>query len=79
MLGAMAAVPLPDGDQNEAPSLYGDPLQDQLLFEHNIEVPIVPWPAPPKRVLRVSAAVYNRLEDYERLAGVLAAERTRSV
>lgn len=71
MLGAMAAVPLPDGDQNEAPSLYGDPLQDKLLFEHNIEVPIVPWPAPPKRVLRVSAAVYNRLEDYEQLAAVL--------
>ena len=71
MLGAMAAVPLPDGDQNEAPSLYGDPLQDRLLFEYNIEVPIVPWPAPPKRVLRVSAAIYNRLEDYETLATAL--------
>lgn len=72
MLGAMAAVPLPDGDQSEAPSLYGDPLQDRLLFQYGIEVPIVPWPAPPKRVLRVSAAVYNRLEDYEQLAAVLA-------
>ncbi|HEX8411930.1 MAG TPA: aminotransferase class V-fold PLP-dependent enzyme [Thermoanaerobaculia bacterium] len=71
MLGAMAAVPLPDGDRNEAPSLYGDPLQDKLLFEHHIEVPIVPWPAPPKRLLRVSAAVYNRMEDYEQLAAAL--------
>jgi isopenicillin-N epimerase len=74
MLGAMAAVPLPDGTLSEAPSLYGDPLQDKLLFDHNIEVPIVPWPAPPKRVLRVSAAVYNVLGDYERLADVLTRE-----
>ncbi len=63
MLGAMAAVPLPDGTS--------DPLQDALLFEHNIEVPIVPWPHPPKRVLRVSAQLYNEVADYEKLAGAL--------
>ncbi len=74
MLGAMAALPLPDGTQSDAPALYGDPLQDKLLFDHHIEVPIVPWPAPPKRVLRVSAAVYNVREDYERLAEALTAE-----
>jgi isopenicillin-N epimerase len=71
MLGSMAAVPLPDGTQSEAPSLYGDPLQDRLLYDHRIEVPIVPWPAPPKRVLRVSAQLYNVFEDYERLAEAL--------
>jgi len=71
MLGAMAAVPLPDGTQETAPSLYGDPLQDALLFEHNIEVPIVPWPHPPKRVLRVSAQLYNEVGDYEKLAAAL--------
>lgn len=72
MLGAMAAVPLPDGTLTEAPSLYGDPLQDRLLFEHGIEVPIVPWPAPPKRVLRVSAQLYNTMEDYEKLLRALS-------
>ncbi|HEX8251978.1 MAG TPA: aminotransferase class V-fold PLP-dependent enzyme [Thermoanaerobaculia bacterium] len=71
MLGAMAAVPLPDGSQSVAPSLYGDPLQDALLFEHRIEVPIVPWPAPPQRLLRISAQLYNELADYEKLAGAL--------
>ena len=71
MLGAMAAVPLPDGTQSTAPALYGDPLQDLLLFEHGIEVPFVPWPQPPKRVLRVSAQLYNAIEEYQRLAEAL--------
>ena len=63
MIGAMAAIPLPDGD--------GDALQDKLLFEHRIEVPIMPWPQPPKRLLRVSAQLYNSIEEYERLAALL--------
>jgi len=69
MLGCMAAVPLPDAPQPEPPAL--DPLQDALFFDHQIEVPIVAWPASPKRVLRVSAAVYNTRGDYERLADAL--------
>lgn len=72
MLGAMAAVPLPDGTQSVAPALYGDPLQDALLFEEGIEVPIVPWPQPPKRVLRISAHLHNQFSEYEKLADALA-------
>jgi isopenicillin-N epimerase len=68
MLGSMAAVPLPDGDATTAPSLYGDPLQDALLFEEKIEVPIAPWPHPGNRVLRVSAQLYNTVDEYRRLA-----------
>jgi isopenicillin-N epimerase len=71
MLGAMATIRLPDGQATAAPSLYGDPLQDQLLFEHNIEVPIVPWPEPPRRLLRISAHLHNELADYEKLAEVI--------
>jgi isopenicillin-N epimerase len=69
MLGSMAAVPLPEG-KPYVPTLYGDPLQD-ALFEHNIEVPIHPWPHQPKRVLRVSAQLYNEIGDYEKLADAL--------
>lgn len=69
MLGSMAAVPLPDGAAN-TPSLDIDPLQD-ALFERGIEVPIMPWPHPPKRTLRVSAQLYNAIEDYEKLANAL--------
>ena len=73
MLGSMAALPLPDGQSTTAPALYGDPLQDRLLFEHNIEVPIVPWPGPPKRLIRISAQLYNEEADYEKLANALRA------
>lgn len=71
MLGSMAAVPLPDGDATSAPSLYGDPLQDLLFEQFRIEVPVVPWPKTPHRVLRVSAHLHNGEEEYERLANAL--------
>jgi len=72
MIGALVAVSLPDGSADSPPSpLYGDPLQDLLLTRFGIEVPIVPWPLPPKRLVRVSAQLYNTAADYERLAGAL--------
>ncbi len=78
MVGALAAVPLPDGSAAPGRSpLYVDPLQDVLLERYGIEVPIVPWPAPPKRLVRVSCQAYNAREDYERLAAALG-ELTRN-
>ena len=74
MLGSMAALPLPDGTQATAASLFGDPLQDALLERHHIEVPVVAWPRPPRRLVRVSAQAYNGEGDYERLAAALREE-----
>lgn len=73
MVGSLAAFPLPDGASAEVPRtpLYLDPLQEVLLVRHGLEVPVIPWPAPPRRVLRVSAQLYNSLPQYERLAAVL--------
>ncbi len=70
MIGALAAVPMPDAPPDQPPptsSLYADPLQDRLL-ERGIEVPIVPWPAHPRRLVRISAQLYNVRDDYVRLA-----------
>lgn len=72
MLGSLAAVPLPDGPADlELTPFDTDPLQRELNMEHGFEVPVIQWPAPPKRVIRVSAQLYNHLEQYERLADTL--------
>jgi isopenicillin-N epimerase len=72
-IGSMASVPLPDARENEraAPPLYIDPLQDQLLARHGIEVPVIPWPGFPRRLLRISAQLYNGREQWRLLAGAL--------
>lgn len=71
MLAAMAAVPLPDGTALEMDAFDIDPLQRALFDRFAIEVPVMPWPSPPKRLLRVSAQLYNNVGDYERLASAL--------
>jgi isopenicillin-N epimerase len=73
MIGTLAAVPLPDMMATDIARISNglDPLRGRLLREHGIEVPVFPWPAPPKRWLRVSAQLYNSLPQYEKLAAVL--------
>ncbi len=73
MIGSLAAVPLPDMASADISRISNglDPLRDRLLREHDIEVPVFPWPAPPKRLLRISAQLYNSLPQYEKLAAVL--------
>lgn len=80
LIGALAAFPLPDAPADQPPPtspLYLDPLQDRLLADHGIEVPVIPWPAAPKRLLRISAQLYNSIEDYRQLAGALREVLTR--
>ncbi len=74
MIGSLASLPLPPGspEPSESP-LYADPLQTRLLDEYAIEVPVVPWPAPPHRLIRISGQVYNRPEQYTALAAALQA------
>jgi isopenicillin-N epimerase len=73
LVGSMAALALPDGKTIRATSpLEPDPLQN-ALFDQGIEVPIIPWPARPHRLVRISAQLYNQPEDYRRLAEALVA------
>jgi isopenicillin-N epimerase len=73
MIGSLASFPLPDSltSQPSKSPLYLDPLQDTLLKDFGIEVPVIPWPGPPKRLLRISAQLYNTLPQYRRLARAL--------
>lgn len=72
-IGSLASVPLPDASETERPipPLYQDPLQNQLLTKHGIEVPVIPWPKPPKKLLRISAQLYNSLPQYKFLSAAL--------
>lgn len=73
MIGSMVALPLPDRRPEEGEGLGPiDPLGEWLFARHRIEVPVMAWPQPPKRLLRISAQLYNRREDYERLAEALS-------
>jgi isopenicillin-N epimerase len=51
-----------------------DPLQARLYAEHRIQVPVMPWPRPPRRLLRISAQLYNQPAEYTRLAAALVRE-----
>ncbi len=70
LLGSMAAAPLPDGDDLFH---FTDPLQTRLFTEHAIEIPVFAWPQPPRRLIRLSAQLYNSAEQYQRLAQALRA------
>ncbi len=72
MIGSTASIPLPGGVGGPPQSaLATDPLQARLLAEARVEVPIPCWPAPPKRLLRISAQLYNDEAQYLHLATVL--------
>ncbi len=72
MIGAIASLPIPPAD-NAGAAIF-DPLMEVLRDTHGIEVPVFTWPAPPNRLLRISAHLYNQPDDYERLAKALVAE-----
>lgn len=59
MVGSLATVPLPDGDYCE--------LQNLLIDKFKIEVPIVPFPHAPQRLVRISAQIYNTAQQYDYL------------
>jgi isopenicillin-N epimerase len=71
MIGALAAVPLPDGPRPVPPAR--DPLQVALFERFAIEVPVIAWPTSPRRLLRVSCQLYNTRGQYTRLAEAVSA------
>jgi isopenicillin-N epimerase len=83
MIGSLASVRLPDNPRAETGWRVRDPLQGRLFDGWRIEVPIMRWPAPPHRLVRISAQLYNHPAQYARLAEALrrelAAERDQSV
>ncbi|AFZ00580.1 aminotransferase class V-fold PLP-dependent enzyme [Calothrix sp. PCC 6303] len=67
MIGSMAVIPMP----KVLDSYTHTSLHDQLLDQHGIQVQVVPWEGMHRLLLRISAQLYNSLEDYQYLAEVL--------
>ena len=51
-----------------------DPLHTRLLEKHGVQVPVLGWLPHNRRYLRVSAHLYNSIDQYERLAQALKSE-----
>lgn len=67
MIGSMAVVPMPITLENrDFMSIH-----DELFDKFDIQVPIIPWQEKPRLLVRISAQIYNTLEQYEYLAKVL--------
>ncbi len=77
MIGTLAALELPPGPLTQSYALDVLPLQQALFDRHAIEVPIVPWPRPPARLVRISAFLHNHEDEYRRLADALRVELAR--
>jgi len=76
LLGAMAAIPLPDAREPLAGGVFAPERRSKLeagLEDARIQVPVTVWPRAPRRWMRISAQAYNRREQYERLASVTRA------
>jgi len=87
MIGTMASIELPPNlpptvlDRPAGAPVGStwplDPLHHHLLRVHAIEVPVYAWPhtaadSPRRRLLRISAHLYNHPAQYDRLVSVLA-------
>jgi isopenicillin-N epimerase len=73
LLGAMATIPLPARFSNAPPAGKIDDEQLWLYDRFAIEVPFVRFGEPPRRYFRISAQVYNSVEEYQFLANALQA------
>lgn len=73
MIGSLAAMPLPPHLGAEAIPANGiGRIQEALYSDHRIEVPVTVWGDPPRNALRISAHLYNRIDEYRHLISALA-------
>ena len=72
MISHLATVILPE-DTSPHDGLYEDPLQEKLIAEYSIQVPVMRWAPLHSRFMRISAQAYNSTEQYEHLASALCA------
>jgi isopenicillin-N epimerase len=70
-LGSLATIPLPEGFPDLPRREKIDAAQAQLYDQFGVEVPFVRFGEPPRRAFRISAHIYNTIEEYAYLAEAL--------
>ena len=71
MLSSIATIKLNFEDFTKLSIHEPDSIHLELLDEYNIQVPVWYWPNPEGRYIRISAQIYNHLDEYKYLASVL--------
>ncbi len=71
MVSSIAAVELPGDGEVGAMDFEGDPYHNFLLDEYGIQVPVFPWIHHGTRYIRISAQLYNHIDEYHFLAEAL--------
>jgi isopenicillin-N epimerase len=72
MIGSMISIPILG--KCEPSNLLGEGLWDRLYLNHGIQVPVWDLPGVCDRMIRISAQLYNTIEDYARLGEALRIE-----
>ena len=68
MLSTIATIKLNFENFSNLSIYESDSIHIELLEKYNIQVPVWYWPNPEGRYIRISAQLYNHLEEYEYLA-----------
>ena len=68
MIGSMAVIPMPAAWENR----HFMAVHDELFDKFCIQVQLVPWYESPRLLLRISAQIYNTLEQYAYLSKALS-------
>ena len=74
MIACISTIRLPGEIPSKEKMHEPDPLHRILSEKYNIQVPVWSWPSPAGRYLRISAQLYNSIEQYEQLADALVNE-----
>lgn len=74
MIACIATLMLPEGTGGGIPLHEPDPLHKVLQEKYGIQVPVWSWDSPQGRYFRISAQLYNHVDEYHYLAEALATE-----
>ena len=67
MIASLASIIIPKKGKIANSVFDSDPLHSKLIKEFGIQVPVFNWPHHDKRYLRISAHLYNHIDEYKYL------------